>query len=605
MKKICYATYDENFKELAIELYNQLNINIDIHVWGEHNLDYYEDTKVIIARGRTAKIIRETLDTPVVEIPISTEDILNAIVKASQLGSKIGIVGYDNIIGDIETLNPISNIQIYQRFARNEEDTYNQIIDLKQKGVKVIIGGSAQYKIAKKVGLDAIRLDLTEKSLKNAYSEASSILKTIEDVEKKNEKLNKILNSTSDAYIIVNNSNIISLINQKACSLKNIKNYKSPIGHKLTDIFPELNIIHEPNSIIKIMGRELIYDEIILLKNREHILEKMIKLTLVDDVRKADSKIRENIVNNGFKATYNFNDIIGLSPIMEQTKKTVKKFSKTSSTILLIGDTGVGKELFAQSIHNYSYRVNEPFVAINCGALPESLLESQLFGYEKGAFTGADIHGKKGAFELANKGTIFLDEISELSLNLQAIFLRALQEKQIVRLSGNKVHHIDVRVIAASNKNLKELVKKGLFREDLFYRLNVLPIKIPNLNNRSEDIHKLIKTFWSNKSNNLDLHITNSAYKLLLDYSWPGNVRQLENFIERLSILFDGNIVTSNYIKNIFETYEPLSEKDREILKTNISPDEIDEVVNFYNGNKSKASDALGIHRSTLWRITK
>ena len=209
--------------------------------------------------------------------------------------------------------------------------------------------------------------------------------------------------------------------------------------------------------------------------------------------------------------------------------------AKSDSSILITGESGTGKEMFAQSIHNSSKRKEFQFVAVNCGALPESLLESELFGYEEGAFTGAKRGGKPGLFELAHKGTLFLDEIEEMPLKLQRSLLRVLQEREVMRLGGDRLISVDIRLIAATNRDLKGLLSDGRFREDLYYRLNVLPLFVPPLRARKEDISSLISGF--KKSFNWEFSLSASAGKAIFDYSWPGNIRQLRNCIEYISNL--------------------------------------------------------------------
>ena len=242
---------------------------------------------------------------------------------------------------------------------------------------------------------------------------------------------------------------------------------------------------------------------------------------------------------------------------MMQCIKLSKKAALTDYTILIQGESGTGKELLAQSIHNFSYRNEMPFVAVNCAALTESLLESQLFGYEGGSFTGASKNGKLGLFEQANTGTLFLDEIGDISQNLQRQLLRAIQEKQIMRISSDRLINIDVRIIVATNKNLEEEVKKGNFRSDLFYRLNVIPITIPKLSDRRDDILLLLENFLGSKYYN----ITNEEKKAILNYDWPGNVRELES--------------ATNYYKTLSEfpyyiVHKRNNNSEKEIINNNI-----------------------------------
>ena len=263
------------------------------------------------------------------------------------------------------------------------------------------------------------------------------------------------------------------------------------------------------------------------LGNGDEKLGYIISLRDEHEIREAENQLNRKIREKGVFAKYHFSDIICQTDVMSSCISIAKKAALTDFTLLIHGESGTGKELFAQSIHNYSQRKNKPFLAINCAALSENLLESELFGYEPGSFTGAQKKGKMGLFEQANTGTIFLDEIGDISSGLQSKLLRVLQEKQIMRVGSDKIINIDVRVITATNKDLRQLVSEGKFREDLFYRLSVIPLEIPALRERKNDILPLLSYFAGS-----DYHrISEKEKNLLCDYTWPGNVRELENSV--------------------------------------------------------------------------
>lgn len=252
--------------------------------------------------------------------------------------------------------------------------------------------------------------------------------------------------------------------------------------------------------------------------------------------------IRKNYQSKGFASQYTLQDIVGTSASLQETMKILQKISKTDKTVLLLGQNGTGKELFAHSIHNLSPRREGPFIPINFAGLPENLAESELFGYEEGSFTGAKKGGKLGFFELANNGTIFLDEIGDAPLAIQALLLRVLQERQVMRIGGQQMIPINVRVIAATNKNLKQLIEMGKFRQDLYFRLSIFPLRIPSLRERKEDIPLLID-FFARKNGGNQLKFTQSVMGKFADYSWPGNVRELESVIQYLTVVCEDNIV--------------------------------------------------------------
>jgi transcriptional regulator with PAS, ATPase and Fis domain len=276
------------------------------------------------------------------------------------------------------------------------------------------------------------------------------------------------------------------------------------------------------------------------------------------DIRDLEINLKNNLVKKGLFAKYTFEKIIYTSDAMVHCISLSKKAALTNFTILIQGESGTGKELMAQSIHNFSDRKEMPFVAINCASLPESLLESQLFGYEGGSFTGASKNGKIGLFEQANTGTLFLDEIGDISPNVQSQLLRVIQEKQIMRIGSDRVINIDVRIIVATNKNLEDEVHKGNFRSDLFYRLNVIPIKIPPLRERKEDIFLLLKHFLGSNYSK----VTDEEKRSIMEYSWPGNVRELES--------------AANYFMTLEEFPKGISKGETKIILKETLDDEIE-----------------------------
>jgi len=313
------------------------------------------------------------------------------------------------------------------------------------------------------------------------------------------------------------------------------------------------------------------------------------------------------------KKRYSLQNLIGISDKMQEVFKTVLKAARTRATILLIGESGTGKELIAKAIHYESDRSKGPFIAINCAAIPENLLEAELFGYEKGAFTGALI-SKPGKFELANGGTIFLDEIGDLPLSLQAKLLRVIQDKTFERIGGTKPIKVDIRIIAATNKDLEKMVKNGSFREDLYFRLNVIPIFLPPLRERKEDIPLLIDHFLKkfNKEYKKNITINKSAMEKLINYSWPGNVRELENTIERLVILAEKEEITLNDLP--FYIRQDNGSKIIGVNLKNSLPNQIEliekkaieEALKACNYNQTKAAKMLGLTKRQInYKIKK
>ncbi|MFN3554781.1 MAG: sigma-54-dependent Fis family transcriptional regulator [Bacteroidales bacterium] len=340
-----------------------------------------------------------------------------------------------------------------------------------------------------------------------------------------------------------------------------------------------------------------------------------------------DMKRVYNMVNKytGMKAYYSFDDIIGPSAAMQRIIDFARRISDSPSTVLITGESGTGKEVFAQAIHNASSRRKSGFVAVNCGAIPEPLFESELFGYEDGAFTGARKGGKPGKFELANGGTLFLDEVGEMPMDMQVKLLRALQEGVVTRVGGNKTIPVDVRIVAATNKDLKVLVEQNKFRLDLYYRLSVIPIRIPPLRERGKDIRALIDFFLHAKSVKLNKTapaLEQDVITMLLRYEWPGNVRELENFIEK-TVNLDGRIMLdvededafrNKYLHGITDVPQPAQpglqatapETAFEVKSLEeIEKEAIIHTLHYCNGNKTQAARILNISRNTLYLKAK
>ncbi|HSQ33344.1 MAG TPA: sigma 54-interacting transcriptional regulator, partial [Peptostreptococcaceae bacterium] len=342
------------------------------------------------------------------------------------------------------------------------------------------------------------------------------------------------------------------------------------------------------------------------------IVDNKLKGYVFDFIDKNAAIDNFNQINSDYKIS--FDNIIGISDSIERVKKEALIASHSSSTVLITGESGTGKELFARAIHNSSSRSNKPFVAVNCAAIPDNLLESELFGYEEGAFTGARKGGKLGKFEIANRGTIFLDEIGDMSLHLQAKLLRVLQEREVNKLGAKNNTYIDVRIIAATNKNLEDMIEKGQFRDDLYYRLNVIPIHIPSLRERKEDISLLVENMINNYSIKLNKRvydIESKALDSIVDYSWPGNIRELQNIIEYSVNMSIGEIIRfENIPKKIKNNIRKIEIKDNEFITPIYELERIEilkalDKYKDYKKDKEKVAQALGISKATLYRKLK
>ncbi|QSQ08051.1 Transcriptional regulatory protein ZraR [Koleobacter methoxysyntrophicus] len=366
-------------------------------------------------------------------------------------------------------------------------------------------------------------------------------------------------------------------------------------GH--TAIVHRIPVLDEHGDILYGFGMVLFED---VEQFREIVEKNRLLETTLDYYRKELQRIKG--------AKYSFNCIIGNSTKMKEAKGLAQKAAATDSNVLLLGESGTGKELFAHAIHNAGGRRFYPFIKVNCAAIPSELLESELFGYEEGAFTGAKKGGKAGKFLLANKGTIFLDEIGDMPEKMQAKLLRVLQEKEIEPVGSTETKNIDVRLITATNKNLEELVEKGQFREDLYYRLNVLTIKIPPLRERTEDIDHLCEVLIKKISERVGKYVTKiskNALDIIKSYKWPGNVRQLENVLERAIILSNSCMIDCDDLPDYIKlkdkrTYNGPIKPMKDIIEE-VEKEAIIKALEYTKGNKFTASKLLGISRSSLY----
>lgn len=437
-----------------------------------------------------------------------------------------------------------------------------------------------------------------------------------------------------DGLIITDMDERIVFLNNKYAEMLNI-NVKEAIGRNVKTVIPQtrMHIVTETGQE-EIGSVHMINGSIPVICNRMPIKKDgktigAIALTTfrrLDEVNGLIEKI--NLLNleiSQYKselgrlrgAKYSLEQIIGSSPQMLKAKKLLQKVAPSKLTVLITGETGTGKELFSHAVHQLSPRYHKPFIRLNCAAIPTELLESELFGYEEGAFTGAKKGGKRGKFELANGGTLLLDEINELPLHLQSKLLRVIQEKEIERIGGLKPIELDVRLICSTNKDIRELVQKGLFREDLYYRVNVVEINIPPLRERIEEISELTRHFITKINRDHGLNITNissSVMQLFCKYNWPGNIRELEHVLERAAIISVSGLLDMEH----FEYLRPriveilndrvnksLDSASLEKVKDLAEKQAIIQALKRTNGNKTLAAKELNIHRTVLYSKMK
>ena len=430
-----------------------------------------------------------------------------------------------------------------------------------------------------------------------------------------NKQLESLLNSAKYGIIYFNKNGIISIANRRALDMLSFSDQQGAIiGKNINSYFEDdFNI----PQILTCIKKDGFFQSEYTPKRKYTPLYCVVRsvrndidFSVVLHKRKEVNAIATTIVGSAF---FTFDNIVGKSRKIQKIKEDARIMANYNPSVLIVGESGTGKELFAQAIHNSSPRAKSPFIAINCGAIPRSLIESELFGYEKGAFTGADKNGKAGKFELANGGTLFLDEIGDMPYELQVTLLRILQTKQVVRIGGKEAIQLDVRIIAATNRNLKKCIEEKNFRSDLFYRLNVLNLAIPPLRERNEDIRALIIHFIEKYCHLYDKKIigmTNAALDLCFRYSWPGNIRELENIVERAIIVCEGmeidccdlHVDIRNMEDNIKNEVNYKQEKFSTEIKERNESKNLKKALLQFNGNLTKTAQSLKISRPTLYR---
>jgi len=456
----------------------------------------------------------------------------------------------------------------------------------------------------------------------NQLDTLKKIIKEVDNEAEASSLLSIVMDAINDCIVYVNKDGIVEMLSRAYAEFLSVDRDWA-IGRHVRDVIENtrMDVVtktgkSEVAQVQEINGRNMIATRIPIFVNGKVVgavgkvlfrdVDELNTLYLrINNIQKELNLYRDEF-KKANKASYALESIIGESPGMKQLKDLVKKVGNTNSNVLILGESGTGKELFAHAIHNNSKRVDAPFIKVNCSAIPFELLESELFGYEEGSFTGARKGGKIGKFKAADGGTIFLDEIGELPMSMQAKLLRVLQDREIEKIGSNISEKVDVRVIAATNKNLENMVNEGHFRLDLFYRLNVVNIRVPSLRERREDIPVLAKYLMEKISEKEGIRVDGISFKaldFLKNYDWPGNVRELENTLERAINFMDDE--TRILAKHLPPKITGVSSYDSmRTLKETIEEIEKEVILNrliLAKGNKSEAAETLGISRTSLY----
>jgi len=608
------AVYDSATMQEALSIAEKLSLSGDADA-------------IISPAGTAAQIIKKVKNIPIINCDPTTFDILDSLVYAQQQSGikndRIGLILHASRDINIDRLQRFLENEIVLYNYREEKDISLLVRQMAVQGIKVMVGGPTSLYFANLEGVQGYVLRLGSDAIRQAITKANDILSYSRKEHEQSSRLHSALKIFPDGVLVLDENGIITECNANAGRLFETRP-DVIVGMRIEELIADngredwskiyRDGMQRLDQIIELPGMSLFSNRVPITMDGK-VRGAIITLQEAGKIEKLERTYRK-YQSKGLVAKYKFSDIIGDSVPMKNAIKKARAFAAVDSPILIEGETGTGKELFAQSIHNASYRKSGPFVAINCAALPENLLESELMGYEEGAFTGARRGGKAGLFELAHTGTIFLDEINQIPVQLQARLLRVLQEKQVLRLGGSKVIPIDVRVIAASNEDLGYLVTEGRFREDLYYRLKVLNFISPPLRERKEDIPLMVDHYLQEFSQLYGPtgRLGADALELMCRHSWPGNVRELVNCVERYVVIkkqldmndtqFVGEYMSSELKSRGFTPKTDDSDYLR-VLPGTLAQMElqlIKLILERCDDNRVLAAQELGISRTTLWK---
>ncbi len=649
MPKILYIVHNEKAKNKILQLveehrkhYSQTHPTweyaaIEVIVQTDYKLIIPKglNADVIVARGILATNLMKAIPcVPVVRTPVTTSDILLAVQQLEKNGpthGKLALLGLGLVQHQIQTAEKMCDKEmvlidcLYQPLT---DEPITELFDYAVKnGFSNFLGGASVVRLAKSAGLRASFVYSSSEATWTALTQAQNIAELQRQSRERSVRFETIFNHSGDGIIALDIDNRVVQINPHAARILKIKK-SSALGSKADELISDLrfqSLINDgrnhSNIIIATENTHIILSKEITSLGNETI-GCILTFQEISRIQSKEIKIRKELHLRVHQAKHTFDDIIGDSASLSDTLERAKSFAMAPSSILIFGETGTGKELFAQGIHNASPRKDAPFVAVNCAAIPDNLIESEFFGYSGGAFTGASKEGKRGLFEIAHNGTIFLDEISEIPLNLQGKLLRVIQEGEIMRLGDDKVIPINTRILCATNQNLWNLVQLKKFRADLFFRLAVLQLQIPPLRKRLADIGLLADHFVDLLCTSRKLrktHLTAQAKTILEQHSWVGNVRELSNICEQLVVLNRTGTIdvkdVSSALSFRYESYtsEVIATEKAAITDTtetsySLTDNKRQIIIEALKENKfhkTKTAQSLGINRSTLWRLMK
>lgn len=579
-----------------------------------------DEYDAIIARGYTAlKTSSKYTQIPTIGLSISGYDIVRAISECCEIyhPKKLAIFGFSGQMYEVTSICRLFQLDAEVYAPVHHQDLPATLKKALDAGCDALIGGYSANILARKQGLPSVIIRTGEDTVLKAVDEAIHTVDQIRQERVISQMYKTIIYSSKDGVLYVNSAGTIQVRNRVIRQMAgDISLMNRPLKQALPYLYKIFHSVitsgqEETGRILTLPGSKVTVSvsctPVIANKEISGVVMNLSDITMIQDL---ESQIRRKLSERGLQARYTFKDIIHQSSVIDRTIETAQRYAASDSNVIIVGETGTGKELFAQSIHNSSSRKNGPFVAINCAALPENLLESELFGYVDGAFTGTSKGGKMGLFEQAHGGTLLLDEVGEISLSIQSKLLRALQERQVRRIGDNKIIDVNVRIISATNKSITCLSEHGQFRRDLMYRLDVLRLFLPPLRSRENDVELLFLHLLKAQSQETRTPMPSlepGALSLLCKYPFTGNIRELKNIVERAGVLKKGGCITRENLQEAL--YPPdldgsfadaiLPQTDAAFLS---EPEQLRNALEQCAGNRTRAAKLLGMDRSTLWR---
>ncbi|TDF84041.1 propionate catabolism operon regulatory protein PrpR [Pseudomonas sp. H9] len=571
---------------------------------------------MIICSGATADYLRHHLSTSVLSIHMGEFDLIRALDLAKSKATKVGILSFRQAHPELAAIRSLFTVEVREATYTSFEEARQQVQCLANDGYQVIVGSSTIVQLAAEAGVQGL-LALNTDSIRRTLDNALSLCRSRAQSLLQQQRLNAVLRNLSDGVIALDADGLVQSINPKMAALLEVS-ADWALGKAINVVMPGLSAAVQPhaeqedNQLINVGGRAL-------AASLTPIIEGGVTDGLVitcqetNVIQRTERRIRIQARPRQFTARYRFEQILGDAPAFRTTVQLARRYAQTDSTVLITGESGTGKELLAQSMHNAGARQHAPFVAINCAAFPASLLESELFGYEEGAFTGSRKGGRVGLIESAHTGTLFLDEIGDMPVSLQTRLLRVLQEREVLRLGASEPTPVDIRVIAATHCDLRTRTEQGDFRQDLYYRLNILRLVVPPLRERQQDIALLATALFA-RHTGASSQVLQPLMPYLQRHAWPGNIRELENIVERAAVCaaqLQGNEAAISLSTLFPELFEPASVST---VVPDCAPDLLRhhgkaaeqaharQVVSNCQGDLNEAARRLGVSRTTLWR---